>query len=198
MSFKKVVDHCIKHNFLSPSFNRLSFLGEIVEEKVKHEWKTNSVIQNDNCLFTSTSFSPSVNADLVQLFVKTKVLMGSETSTSLAGLISSKEITVASEPKTLSDLLATLPETHLNLCTLIQPGSKIDEFTKFQKRRRRWWKSYLQQPELFNSNSASSEDVQVEQKIEFTTPAVDSEVLEVITLHKPEAFDQLQVSSCFF
>ncbi|EFX64478.1 hypothetical protein DAPPUDRAFT_334148 [Daphnia pulex] len=122
--------------------------------------------------------------------------MGSNSSLSLASKTSVKKTSKAIKDVTaLADLIEALPQTHLNLCTLTQPALKNDEFIRLQKTRLRWWKSYLQQPVLLNTTgSASLDETFVEQKIEFGSPALGSEPFEVLKLHKPAVFADLQLN----
>ncbi len=195
MNFKKIVDHCIKHKFLSPNVSQFSFLGEAVQKRLEQEWFASSVTRNSNSLFVNSDCS-KVNAELVHLFLNARGLMGTDSSITLASSTCVKKIFKPVEDlKTVTDLIEALPQTHLNLCTLTQPAHRIDEFTRLQKTRRRWWKSFLQQPVLFNSVAVEdSLDSFVEQKIEFGSSALGSEPFEIIRIYKPDVFDDMQVS----
>ena len=197
MNFKKIVDHCVKHKFLSPNFSHFSFLGEAVQRRLEQEWFASNVTQNSNSLFSNSESTTRVNAELVQLFLSARTLMGSNSSITLASSTCEKKSSNKSteELKTVTDLLEALPQTHLNLCMLTQPAQRIYEFTRLQKSRRRWWKSYLQQPVLLNSVSVEdSREPFVEQKIEFGSSALGSEPFEVLRIYKPDVFDDMQVS----
>lgn len=198
MSFKKIVEHCVKHKFLNPNFCQFSLLGDALQRRVEQEWLNSSVIQNNNCLYISSESITQLNLKLVDLFCQARTLMGSDSSISLASLAFIKKIQSVDDVKSVSDLMEALPQTHLNLCTLVHPSHKIDEFTRLQKARLRWWKSYLQQPVLLNTTSVPV-DVEkspfLEQRIEFSSTALGSEPFEVIEIYKPESFESLQVNN---
>lgn len=201
MSFKKIVEHCVKHKFLNPNLCRFSLLGDALQRRIEQEWQTSNVIQNNNSLFISSDSISQPSVKLVELFSQARALMGSNSSISLASSASvEKTFKLVDDVKTVSDLMEALPETHLNLCTLVPPAHKIDEFTRLQKARLRWWKSYLQQPVLLNTTSIPV-DVEknpfVEQRIEFSSTALGTEPFEVIQIYKPELFDSLQVHPIF-
>jgi hypothetical protein len=200
MNFKKIVDHCVKHKFLSPNFEKFSFLGDALQNRIEHEWIRSNVIQNSNTLLINSELVDQINVELVQLFLNAQSLMGSDSSLSLASITSTKKTTKTIEDVTsLSDLIEALPQTQLNLFTLTQPAQKNDEFIRLQKTRRHWWKSYLQQPVLLNTtSSASLDEAFVEQKIEFGSSALGSEPFEVLKLYKPDVFTDLQVSQHLF
>lgn len=198
MNFKKIVDHCVKHKFLSPNLSQLSFLGDALQRRIEQEWYTSNVIQNTNCLFINNSSITQINVELVQLLVNAQTLMGSDSSISLASVTSGRKPTKQMKDlTTVSDLMEALPKTQLNLCFLTPPARMIDEFIHLQKIRRRWWKSYLQQPVLLNATSVAVNDENdpfLEQKIEFGSSALGSQPIEVLKLYKPEIFDHLQVT----
>lgn len=197
MNFKKIVDHCVKHRFLSPNFSQFSFLGDALQRRIEKEWYTSNVIQNTNCLFISSNSITRINVELVQLLINARNLMGSDSSISLANLTSAKKPSISTKDViTVSDLIEVLPQTQLNLCTLTQPAKKIDEFIHLQKIRRRWWKSYLQQPVLLDATSVPVDDKNdpfLEQKIELSSSALGPQPFEVLKLYKPEVFDHWQV-----
>ena len=196
MNFKRVVDHCVKHKFLSPHFDKFSFLGDALQNRIEQEWIRSNVTQNSNALLINREpILNQINVELVNLFLNAQSLMGSCSSLSLASITSVEKNSRAIEDVTsLSDLIEALPQTHLNLCTLTQPAHKNDEFIRLQKTRRHWWKSYLQQPVLFNTtSSASLDETFVEQKIEFGSPALGLESFEVLKIYKPDVFADLQV-----
>lgn len=193
MNFNKIVEHCIKHKFLNPNHNQFAFLGDALQHRIEQEWLANNVTLNNNALYINSDSITHFNVKLLELFTQASAFMGSDTSISLASLTRSQKVgSTVKEPNKVSELLDSLPQTLLNLCTLSHPAHKIDEFTRLQKARRRWWKSYLQQPVLLNTTAVDLEDDPfLEQRIEFNSTAMGPEPMEVLRIYKPEVFESL-------
>jgi len=80
-------------------------------------------------------------------------------------------------------------------------GSTFWSFTLLQKRRKKWWKSFLQHPELLlalNVDLGESGDELIEQKIRFTSENFGNETIEELTLWKPKVFADLNVNILIF
>ena len=158
------------------------------------------VIRNPNALFVNKPVDRP-DSHLTELFVQGRNLIGWDNSITLANSLSTKNgEKVVKDVKNLPELLRNLPVTHLHLWTLIHPSVKTDEFHRFQKTRRLWWKSYLQQPVLLDMTSSTGpeNDNGVEQIIEFGSKTIGTGPFEVIQLFKPQYFDSLQVFDHLF
>ncbi len=84
-----MVDHCVKHKFLSPHFDKFSFLGDILQNRIEQEWIRSNVTQNSNALLINREPKLNqINVELVKLFLNAQSLMGSCSSLSLASITS--------------------------------------------------------------------------------------------------------------
>ena len=85
----------------------------------------------------------------------------------------------------------------MNLSMFSLPTQKLEDFTRLQKKRRLWWKALLQQPELLNTTTAdddlSSTHHLLEQRIVFSSSLFNDEPFEILSIWKPQIFENLQV-----
>ena len=85
----------------------------------------------------------------------------------------------------------------MNLSMFSLPTQKLEDFTRLHKKRRLWWKSLLQQPELLNTTTAdddfSSTHHLLEQRIVFSSSLFNDEPFEILSIWKPQIFENLQV-----
>nr|CAG4650189.1 EOG090X076T [Sida crystallina] len=185
-SLRVLLDHCIKHQFISPSLKRFGLLGNLVQWNVKNEWfGKNVIVNNKNTLVLEGLFNlKPVSTNLIQQLQNAHSLFGGKSSISFA--------TCSSEPLedvehitndennnkdeiSVANILKCMPRSYLNLHTFSPPGHQIDDFSNLQKKRRLWWKSMMRQPEML--------------RIEVGSTALEGCTMEAITLWKPELFD---------
>nr|CAG4641733.1 EOG090X076T [Eurycercus lamellatus] len=185
MATEQLIQHCVKHKFLSvlsSGYSQYSLLGRLVKQKIQDQ-----LLLNINTL--SNSFFPvengQLNSELLLKLVDAYSLMGSEVPVTFA----------SSETRGSAPVSGTLsmPQTFFKFQYFVPPSRKIDEFVSMQKRRRHWWKSLLQQPELLIIENTSLEKLNpcLEQRIELSHSG--NQVLESISLFKPQVFEDLKL-----
>ena len=198
-SLKKIIDHCIRNQFVSPSLDYFGILGNLLQLNLKKHWFSKNISSDGNPLLKLASAipaNPALTVDLLRHLRNARSLFGLESSLSFAS-VSPTELPGLSldsnDPLTLDSLVALLPSSHLNLHMFSQPVLKVDSFNTLEKSRRRWWKFLLRHPELLVVENVTSSDPLVEQRIEIGCKDMESCPLEVITRWKPQIFEDLQV-----
>ena len=180
-TFKKLLEHCVKHHFVAPSGDRFALLGNLLRRNITDEWYTQNVSSVGGTVLTCDREGGfPLTLDLLGDYREARSLLGSDEDIVLAG-----ETLTQSEPT---------PQSCLSLHHFTLPARKMDSFSSVQKRRRLWWKSFSHQPELLAVSSSSDLSPGLEQKIEITSPALPDSPLETISLWKPEIFDNLEVN----
>jgi len=194
---EKAIDHCIHHKFLSADLSKFSFLGLLLQHRIQDNWFQNNVtVSNEALMIKDVNASQPLSVDLLQILQESKSLVEPNAGISFASIsVTDKKNGSKILPKTIEDLIEAMPLTCLNLHTFAHPSQKIDHFTLFQKKRRSWWKSFLHQPELIKIHNVSNPGPLVEQRIEVGSSILggkSNNPLEVISIWKPEVFDQLE------
>lgn len=207
MSLKHFVDHCIKHHFLSSSIDRLSFLGLSLQKKIEQEWSFHNVSLNGAVFpIQHSDNSYPLSVEIIQNYLQARTMLNAESTISFAykcAPIISPNITDnlnhTENLKTLADLVKRMPATYINLSMFSLPAQKLEDFTILQKKRRLWWKALIQQTEL--NTKTASEDLTsnthplLERKIFFSSNILNEEPMEVLSIWKPQIFEDCQVIS---
>jgi len=150
-------------------------------------------MSNDALMIKDLNTSNPLSVELLQILIESRSLIESNARISFASISVTESGNKATEiPQTIEDLIEAMPSTHLNLHTFTHPSKKIDDFTLLQKKRRHWWKSFLQQPELVKIHNVPNPDSLMEQRIEVGSYVLGDSPLEVITMWKPDIFEKLE------
>lgn len=199
MTLKHFVDHCVKHHFLSSNLDNLSFLGLSMQKKIEQEWCYN--ISLNGAVFPiqySDKNSSPLSVEVVQNYLNARTLLNVESTISFAykcAPITPNVRKTIEDLKSFSDLVKVMPKSYMNLSMFSLPAQKLEDFTRLQKKRRLWWKQLLQQTELHTKPASEDLTSTLEQKILFSSNIFNEEPMEVLSIWKPQIFEDCQVIS---
>ena len=194
---KQIIQHLIKHQYLSPSQNKFALLGNLLQCNLKNEWFQKSVVSNNTTLVLDNHVPIPVNVNLLQNLNCARSLFGFDSSISFVSCYEEppeKASVPVTDNVVIADVVKAMTSTFLNVHVFSVPGQKIDNFSLLQKKRRHWWKSLMKQPELIEMSNVSTNDPAVEQRLKIGSTLLDGSPLEVITLWKPDIYEDLQVN----